>query len=166
VTQSPYFIDYRGRFSLDAPPERVWQIIEHSEHFESWWGWLEDFRLEGDGLEDGTVLWGTVAPPVPYRMRLAVRLDRCERPHRIEATVHGDLEGRAVLELAPEADATIAEVEWRIEMMQSSMRIAARVARPLLSWGHDRVVSMTVASFRRQLRRLDAQRQIEGRLPG
>jgi len=31
------------------------------------------------------------------------------------------------------------------------MRLAARAAAPLLRWGHDRVVDMTVAGFRRQL---------------
>jgi hypothetical protein len=31
------------------------------------------------------------------------------------------------------------------------MRIAARIAKPLLQWGHDRVVDATVDSFRRQL---------------
>jgi hypothetical protein len=36
-------------------------------------------------------------------------------------------------------------------MMQRPMRIAARVAYPLLRWGHDRVVDATVDGLRRQL---------------
>jgi hypothetical protein len=35
------------------------------------------------------------------------------------------------------------------------MRVAAHVAPRLLHWGHDRVVDVTVASFRRQLARLE-----------
>jgi hypothetical protein len=31
------------------------------------------------------------------------------------------------------------------------MRVASRVAHPLLQWGHDRVVDVTVARFRRFL---------------
>jgi hypothetical protein len=37
-------------------------------------------------------------------------------------------------------------------MMQRPMRAAARVASPVLRWGHDRVVAATVSGFRRQLR--------------
>ena len=36
-------------------------------------------------------------------------------------------------------------------MMQRPMRLAARVAHPVLRWGHDRVVEMTVNGFRRHL---------------
>jgi hypothetical protein len=38
-------------------------------------------------------------------------------------------------------------------MMQRPMRIAARVAHPILCWGHDRVVEATVQSFSRVLER-------------
>jgi hypothetical protein len=34
------------------------------------------------------------------------------------------------------------------------MRLASRVGRPLLQWGHDRVVEMTVAGFRRRIESL------------
>ena len=151
VARSPYVIDYRRSFHLEAPPEVVWEAIEHSERFELWWGWLESFHVEGPGLTAGAVLHGVVAPPVPYRMRLEVVLDECTRPSHIEATVHGDLEGQAKLTLDADGRGTRAEVSWTIEMTQRAMRVAARVARPLLVWGHDRVVEMTVASFRRHL---------------
>jgi carbon monoxide dehydrogenase subunit G len=153
VPASPYVVEYRGSFRLDAPPEEVWAAIEHGERFEGWWAWLRDFRFDGPGLVDGAVLHGVVAPPVPYRMRLTVVLDRCVRPSTIDATVHGDLEGTAHLALVPDGGATRAEVAWTIEMMQRAMRIAARVAPGVMRWGHDRVVDATVAGFRRHLAR-------------
>jgi hypothetical protein len=144
-------IDYRGAFRFDAPPDVVWTTIERTNEFERWWGWLGDFRLDGPGLQTGAVLLGVVSPPLPYRMRLRVELDDCVRPSRIEATVHGDLEGRAHLGLEPDRDGTLATASWTIEMMQRPMRAAARVAAPLLRWGHDRVVDATVSGFRRRL---------------
>jgi hypothetical protein len=78
-------------------------------------------------------------------------LERCIRPSLIDATVHGDLEGRARLELAQEGGETLASVAWTIEMMQRPMRATARFASPLLRWGHDRVVDATVSGLRRQL---------------
>ena len=153
---SPYVIEYRGSFRLAASPAEVWEAIEHGERFEGWWAWLREFRFDGPGLRAGTVLRGVVHPPVPYTMRVDVRLDRCDAPSLIEATVHGDLEGRARLALEPgdavEADrSTKADVAWTIEMRQRTMRVAARVAHPLLRWGHDRVVEATVAGFERHL---------------
>lgn len=150
----PTVIDYRQRFRLEAPPAVVWEALSEPRRFESWWGWLGEFTIDGGGLVDGAVLSGLVSPPVPYRMRVTVLLENCVAPTRIDAVVHGDLEGTAVLRLDPDGGATSAEVAWRIEMMQRPMRLAARVAGPLLRWGHDRVVDMTVAGFRRHLRSL------------
>ncbi|HXQ59755.1 MAG TPA: SRPBCC family protein [Acidimicrobiales bacterium] len=150
---SPYVIDYRGSFDFPLPPDQVWDVLEHSERFETWWGWLHEFQRDGGGLEEGSVLRGVVSPPVPYEMRIRVVLDHCRRPHRIDAHVEGDLEGSADLLLEPRGDGTRAAVSWTVEMKQRSMRIAARLAPPLMRFGHDRVVEMTVSSFRRHLGR-------------
>jgi len=151
VATTTSLIDYCGAFQFGVPPEAVWGTIERTGEFEGWWGWLGNFCLDGPGLEAGSVLVGVVSPPLPYHMRIRVELEHCQRPSSIDAAVHGDLEGRARLELAPDGDGTIASVAWTIEMMQRPMRAAARFAYPLLRWGHDRVVDATVHGFRRQL---------------
>lgn len=133
----------------------MWRTIQEVDQFESWWPWLEDFRLEGDVLQSGAVLHGVVAPPVPYRMRIEVELTRCDPEHAIDALVRGDLEGEASLEIDPHGAGSVVEVAWRVEMMQGPMRLADRFAHPLLQWGHDRVVELTVAGFRRRLGSLD-----------
>ncbi len=151
-------INYHGMFRFSVPPQLVWDAVERTEEFERWWGWLGEFQLVGDGLQSGSVLVGVVSPPVPYRMRVCVELEDCVRPCSIEAAVHGDLEGHASLRLSPELSSgegdvpeTMVSVDWTIEMMQRPMRIAARVAYPLLRRGHDRVVDATVLGFRRQI---------------
>jgi carbon monoxide dehydrogenase subunit G len=151
VARSSAVIDYRGRFAFTAPPDAIWRSIEHCERFEGWWAWLREFRLVGPGLEAGAVLRGVVSPPVPYTMRVEVVLDRCVRPSSIDATVHGDLEGDAHLRIEPDGAGAAIEVAWTVEMMQRPMRMAARVAHPLLRYGHDRVVEATVAGYRRHL---------------
>ena len=148
---SPYVIDYRDSFDLPASPGDVWATVEDVDRFESWWGWLREFRVEGGGLVAGAVLHGVIVPPLPYRMRLRVELCECVPAQRVEALVHGDLEGSARLLLEPAGDGTRASVNWTIEMMQRPMRVAARIGHPLLRWGHDRVVDATVAGFRRHL---------------
>ena len=151
MASSAPLVDYQGAFRFGVPPEVVWGAIERTGEFEAWWGWLGEFRLDGPGLEAGSVLVGVVSPPLPYQMRIRVELEQCVRPSSIEASVHGDLEGHGRLELSPDGDGTVASVTWTIEMMQRPMRTAARFAYPLLRWGHDRVVDATVHGFRRQL---------------
>jgi carbon monoxide dehydrogenase subunit G len=145
-------IEYAGHFIFPVPPGEVWSAIEHFERYEAWWGWLRELRVEGQGLVAGAALHGVVAPPLPYRMRLRVLLVACEPPRLIDASVDGDLVGHARLVLHPEGEGTRVNVTWVIEMMQRPMRVAARVASPVLRWGHDRVVDSTVGSFRRHLR--------------
>ncbi len=148
VPEPPPVIEFRDQFRFAVPPDVVWGTIERTDNFERWWGWLGDFHLDGPGLQPGSVLVGVVSPPLPYSMRVQVVLEDCVKPESIDAAVHGDLEGTAHLTLAPDHDGTLATVTWTIEMMQRTMRLADRVAHPLLRWGHDRVVDATVASFR------------------
>lgn len=152
VPRSPYVIDFHRSYRFPAQPAVVWSSIEDVERFPAWWGgWLGRFRVVGDGLKPGSVLDGTVSPPLPYRMHVHVTLDRCVPPKRIEATVGGDLTGDALLTVSAADAGSEVEVAWTIEMRQRAMRTVARVAHPLLRWGHDRVVEATVAGFHEHL---------------
>jgi carbon monoxide dehydrogenase subunit G len=144
-------IEYRREYEFALTPRELWAGIEQVDQFERWWPWLEDFRFEGDTLAAGSVLHGVVAPPLPYRMRLRVELTHCEPGQAIDAVIGGDLEGEGRLRLRPNGDGSRVEVGWTVEMMQRPMRLASRLGRPLLQWGHDRVVESTVAGFRRRL---------------
>ncbi len=147
------FITYRREYGFDLAPDRLWERLEEVDQFETWWPWLSEFRIEGDGLSAGSILRGVVAPPLPYRMRLQVELVDCDRPYLIRAKIGGDLIGDALLQLRPEDAGSRAEVAWTVEMLQPAMRLASRIGRPVLQWGHDRVVEMTVAGFRRRIER-------------
>ena len=142
---------HEGRYRFEATPEEMWDVIGRLDRFEGWWGWLSSFSVRGDGLAPGSVLEGVVSPPVPYRMRVTVTIERCVAPHELDALVGGDLRGPARLRLDPDGDGTVARTWWELEMMQWPMRAACRVAKPMLRFAHDRVVDMTVAGFRRQL---------------
>lgn len=144
-------LEYEDTFSFPVSVQCLWATISRLEAFPSLWTWLHDFSFDGDGLNAGTVLHGVVAPPLPYRMRLDVRLDACEYERSISASVHGDLEGSALLTFEGDNGCTHAHARWTLEIMQRPMRLAARFAFPLLQWGHDHVVAATVDSFRRHI---------------
>ena len=146
-------ITYEHGYDFPLHPEALWDALEEVDQFALWWPWLEEFRLEGNSLVSGALLYGVVAPPLPYRMRVQIELTRCEKPGTIEALVHRDLEGEASISLRPQGDGAHVEVAWTVEMMQRPMRLADRMAHQTLKWGHDRVVENTVAGFRRRLGR-------------
>jgi carbon monoxide dehydrogenase subunit G len=144
-------IDYGREYEFAVTPSELWEGLQQVEEFERWWPWLEEFRLEGNTLATGAVLHGVVAPPLPYRMRIRVELTRCDSPVAIDAVIGGDLEGEARLRVRAAGTGSRVEVRWTVEMMQRPMRLATRFGRPLMQWGHDRVVEMTVDGFRRRL---------------
>lgn len=148
---SPYVIEYHRAFSLPSPPDHVWSVLQRLDCFERWFGWLRELRVDGPGLEAGTVLHAVVAPPLPFRLRVRVSLLDCVPPRRIDATLHGDLEGHARLDLDADHGSTSATVSSSIEVRQRGARFAARRAPGFLRWAHDRVVEATVSSFRRRL---------------
>ena len=138
---------------IAAPRTTVWAAIEDVGRFPSWWTWLREFECDGPRLEPGLVMRALVSPPIPYPMRVTVRIDRVARLEAVEASVSGDLEGPASLSLSDAAHGCRLRVEWRVEMRRPVMRTAAYVARPVLVRGHDLVVERTVRGFRRRVER-------------
>jgi len=149
-------IDFEREFDFPVTPAELWATIDDSDSFGLWWPWLREFSIDGGSLKTGSVMHGVVVPPLPYRIRVDVELVRCRRPSLIDALVHGDLEGVATLRMRRGQDGmgTRVRVAWQIEMMQRPMRIASRLAHPLLVKAHDVVVDATVAGFRRHLARI------------
>jgi hypothetical protein len=151
VPGSPYVISSQRAFMFPAPAERVWTAISQLDCYPTWWSWLRDFRVDGAGLERGALLRGTIVPPLPYRLHLRVVLDECVPARHIFASVHGDLEGVALVAFEGEGDKTRVIASWTLEMMQQPVRLAARFTHPLLRWGHDRIIDATAEGFRRHL---------------
>jgi uncharacterized protein YndB with AHSA1/START domain len=152
----PPVIEYRRAFTFATTPEMLWDYMTRVDQFERWWPWLQEFHMDGESLVTGAILRGVVVPPLPYRIRVRVEVERYEPPVALDATIDGDLVGRAQLRVRPDGGAgAVVEVAWTVEMMQRPMRLASRFGRPLLQWGHDRVVESTVDGFRRRLKAAD-----------
>jgi hypothetical protein len=149
---SPYVFEHAAHLDVDAEPTRVWRHLAQIDRYPGWWPWLREFSVAGTGLEAGTVMCGVVRPPAPPVMHLEVELTE-RTPSYVSALVRGDLEGPARLTVEPITHGTRVSVWWHLEVRQRAMRAAARVARPLLLFGHDWVVAHTIDSFRRNLRR-------------
>lgn len=138
-------LDTRYRFAAD--PDEVWRNMCRVDEFPVWWRWLREFEVEGDGLETGGVLRGLVVPPIPYRFRVGIHLEDVQPAAGIRASLSGDLSGPASLSLTEHRQGCELSIQWDVEMHKPAMRSAARFCRPLLVWGHDQVIEITLRRF-------------------
>lgn len=144
-------VHYTGEFWFPADLGDFWRLIEDFDRYEDWWPWLEAFSTETVGLVAGNVLQGTVVPPIPYRLHLQVRLHSCRRLAWTLATIEGDLRGDAAMYFDEVDGGTRVRAEWTLHMASAPLRVAVTVARPVVRWGHDRVVEMAVGGITRRL---------------
>lgn len=144
------FVRFVNGYWFPVSPAELWDTLGDFDRYPTWWVWLRELVVvpDDDGLVEGAELSGTVLPPVPFRLSLRVTLDRCLRPDLLEATVDGDLRGNAMLRLAPAGAGTTVTAAWTLQLVSAPLRVAARIASPLMRWGHDQVVAMAVAGFR------------------
>lgn len=144
-------VRFTHEYRFPVSPTLLWDTLGRFDRYPTWWSWLRDFTATpGDtGLIRGLELRGTVVPPLPGRLSVQVVLDRCVDLELIEATVDGDVRGKATLRFAAHDDATSVTADWTLEMVKPSLRLATRLATPVARWAHDQVVAMAVAGFRR-----------------
>jgi hypothetical protein len=139
----PFLFDRTWAF--DVPLGRLWAVMSDTSQFGEWWPWLD---ADGLGpLEPGTVAQFRVDPPLPYKLQLTVAVQRVEPCAAVEAMVSGDLSGPARLEVAARGDGSTARLAWSLEVERRLLVVGAKVARPVMVWGHDAVVSAGLKRF-------------------
>jgi hypothetical protein len=133
--------------SWTVPLERgaLWDAVAETGRYDDWWPWLHDYRPAR--LVAGERAQATIAPPLPYRLRLGLEVSRAEPPARVEAVVSGDLTGVADLRFVPVPDGTEIRLQWEVELTRPGLRAIEPVARPVLRWGHDWIVDQAMRSF-------------------
>lgn len=136
-------------FEFALAPDALWRTLERTDRFPIWWRWLKTFDMDGDrGFSEGAEARCVVRGPLPYALRFTVAVRRVVPERLIDTEVSGDIEGPARLELEPTDDGTSARLVWSVRIVDPALRATARVARPLMEWGHDWVVSRGVRAFR------------------
>jgi hypothetical protein len=137
---------YDEIFHFDVSHDALWDALTDIDSYPRWWPWLRSF--DADGLAPGTVARCAVRAPLPYTLEFDVHVERVEAGRSIDTRVTGDLVGPARLEVAGDVDASTARLTWAVDLRMPVLSAASFVARPLLVWAHDRVVSNGVEQFR------------------
>jgi uncharacterized protein YndB with AHSA1/START domain len=125
-------------FRFDVAPDVLWSVLADVDAYQGWWPWLR--RFDATGLVAGDVWQCTVQPPLPYSLTFAVSIDRVEPPHRVAATVGGDIEGAASLEVLRRGAGSEAHLVSSLAPRNPVLRAVAAVAGPVVRYGHDWVL--------------------------
>ena len=136
------------RWSFDTNPADLWAVISRTEDFTTWWPWLRTFDV--DALAEDATAQCVVQAPIPYRLRFTVHVRRVIPLELIDTVVSGDLAGPARLELAAQERGSTARLTWEVELRDPVLRLASRVARPIMEWGHNWVVETGVRQFQKR----------------
>ena len=126
---------------LDAPIERVFDVLHDSKRYPAWWEGVQSVKVLEEGDEDSVgeldrFSWRSV---LPYTLEFDLRVTRVERPHLIEGSATGELEGIGTWRLF-EGPGTAVVYDWRVRTTQTWMNVLGPLARPAFSWNHDLVM--------------------------
>lgn len=134
-------------FVFPCTRHELWETLARTEDYPHWWSWLRAFDADG-GLAAGTTARATIRAPLPYALDLAISVDASVPAEQIEARVSGDLAGPARLALADAAEGCRTRLTWSLTLEDPVLRRLAVLGRPLMTWGHDRVVATGLRQFR------------------
>lgn len=133
------------RYDLPVPPAELWDALTRVDRYQSWWPWLREFDARDLA---GAEVWAClVQPPLPYRVRFSVTLDEVRPPSTVRASITGDVVGEARLDIAAREHGSEARLVSHLEPGNGFLRAVARVAAPVVRYGHDWVLDTGARQF-------------------
>lgn len=139
-------------YTFPAEPEEIWARLAQIGEYQEWWPWLR--RFEAQRLQSGETWDCVVKPPVPWSIRMAIRITDAVPARLIAAQVTGDVTGEGRLDISPgEPGEGGTQVRIRSQLQPTStvLRAAAYLAAPLSRFGHDWVLDTGSRQFRAHL---------------
>lgn len=127
---------------LDAPIDRVWDVLYESERWPEWWRGVERVQVleAGDADRVGELARYTWKSRLPYRLEFDMRTTRVEEPFLVEGEACGELTGQGRWRLFEARGQTAVTYEWTVATTERWMNLMAPLARPLFAWNHDLVM--------------------------
>ncbi len=128
---------------LEAPIDKVWYAIFHSEDWSKWWESVSDVSELRKGDESGVgsirrYRWKT---PIGYSLIFDMETTKAEPPFCLEGRATGELNGIGKWNLSADYTRTNVSYTWDVCTTKTWMNCLAPVARPVFRWNHDRVMS-------------------------
>lgn len=148
------YYEFTTVWRFDAPLEKVWEAVKHSETWPEWWkGVLKVVELkEGDPEGVGSIRRSTWKSKLPYTLEFDSEILRVEPMTVIEARAFGELEGTGLWTFSQENDQTTrVQYDWRVKTTKRWMNLIAPLAKPFFKWNHDAIMNWGGAGLARKL---------------
>ena len=84
---------FRDEWQVEAPPARVWELIEQPTSYPLWWPIYLEAKLLEDKGPVGSVALLKFRVLLPYTLTITTTSTRSEAPRLLEGTVSGEIEG-------------------------------------------------------------------------
>jgi uncharacterized membrane protein len=130
------------RFAADG--DRLWDVLDDPEAWPTWWRWLRSVAVleEGDATGIGKTVRNEVATPLGYRLTYYGTTRHRRERNLLEFDATGDLVGQGQFRSGSNSEHTTEIVfNWLVETPKWWMNLAARLARPVFAWNHNRLMS-------------------------
>jgi uncharacterized protein YndB with AHSA1/START domain len=127
---------FRDEWHVDAPPERVWALIEQPESYPRWWPIYIDARMVEDNGPVGSVARLSFRVLLPYTLTITTTSTRSQAPHLLEGTVSGELEGTWRWTLTPASAGTQVVFEETVRTNRWILDLLGPIAHRLFSLNH------------------------------
>jgi uncharacterized protein YndB with AHSA1/START domain len=140
-------MDFRSRrtYTFEIDPDALWATISAVENYPRWWPWLR--RFDAVGLVPGDLWHCTVQAPLPLAMHFSVQLDEVVEPRLVRASIGGDVNGTATLEIDERAYGCEARLDSVLRPDRRSVRALLFLGRPMIGFGHDWVLDTGARQF-------------------
>ena len=140
-------------WQIQAPIERVWDEIYHSERWPSWWEYVVAVDELEPGAADGVgkrqrFLFRT---RMPYMLGFEACLTSVKPPSKLETEATGELEGTGRWTLTSADGGTLVRYDWDVRTTKRWMNLLAPVARPAFNWNHHELMRVGGQSLARRL---------------
>ena len=146
------FID---EWDVDAPIEAVFQAVSEADSYPEWWKPVY-LSAEPDPSPGSEVVRHRFKGRLPYVLTVRSETVRREPPRVIEADVDGDLSGRGIWTLTPQADQVHVRFDWRVSADRWFLRVHTPVLRPLFRWNHNWAIQRAKEGLEPYARRIAA----------
>ena len=136
-------------YEFPAEPDVIWARLDQVQDYQKWWPWLR--RFEARQLKTGETWDCLIKPPVPWSIRMVIRITEAVPARLITAQVSGDVTGEGQLEVQPHEGGSQLRICTRLAPASALLKAAAYLAAPLSRFGHDWVLDTGSRQFRAHL---------------